>query len=250
MGAAVFGALFGPAVGAAAALAGRAPIFASLAGLSVVLAAWTFRIESIPPERPSAAAVARALRNGRFVAGLALMGLPALLFGVLSTLAPLHLAAAGWGAAAIGAVWLVGAGFESVLPPLVGRLLDRRGTLLPVQAALASAAAVSVALAVGPRPLAYVPLIVVAAAAYGALFTPAFALIAAGAEGSRLPQGMAFGLMNAAWASGALLGPAAGGAVAAATGDVVPFLVAAGLCLAAFAAALRRSSREAAIAVD
>ena len=49
------------------------------------------------------------------------------------------------------------------------------------------------------------------AAAYGILFTPAFALIADGAERASLPQGMAFGLMNAAWASGALVGPAAGG---------------------------------------
>src|SRR5438270_3918205 len=42
MGAAVFGALFGPAVGAAAALLGRGLVFTALAGLAVVLAAWTF----------------------------------------------------------------------------------------------------------------------------------------------------------------------------------------------------------------
>ena len=244
MGAAVFGALFGPAVGAAAALAGRAPVFAALAGLAVVLGVWTLRIEPIPPERPSFAAVGRALRNGRFVGGLFLMMLPALLFGVLSTLAPLRLADAGWGAAAIGAVWLVGAGFESVLSPLVGRLLDRRGSLLPIRISLVAAAALSVGLAVGPRPLAYVPLIVVAAAAYGVLFTPAFALIAEGAERTGLPQGMAFGLMNAAWASGALLGPAAGGAVAAATGDLVPFVVSAGLCALALALVQGWSTRR------
>jgi MFS family permease len=244
MAAAVFGALFGPAVGAAAALAGRGPVFTGLAGLAVLLGIWTLRTEPIPPERPSAAAVGRALRNSRFLGGLFLMGLPSLLFGVLSTLAPLHLSEAGWGAAAIGAVWLVGAGFETVLSPLVGRLLDRRGTLLPITIALAASGVFSVGLAIGPRPLGYVPLIVVAAGAYGVLFTPAFALLADGAERTGLPQGMAFGLMNAAWASGALLGPAAGGAVAAATGDLVPYLVSAGLCGLGLVLARRWSSRR------
>jgi len=242
MGAAVFGSLFGPAVGALAALVGRGPVFAGLAGLAVVLAVGTFRIDPVPPDRPSAAAMARALRNRVFVGGLALMALPALLFGVLSTLAPLHLAAAGLGAAAIGAIWLVGAGVEAALSPLTGRFLDRRGVVLPIQVALAFGVAVSIGLALGPRPLGYVPLIVLAAGAYGVLFTPAFALIAEGAERSGLAQGMAFGLMNTAWALGALVGPAAGGAIAAASGDVAPFLISAALCGAAFVAARRAAT--------
>jgi predicted MFS family arabinose efflux permease len=240
MGAAVLGALFGPAVGAAAAFAGRGVVFTALAGLSVVLAAWTFRIEPVPPERPSAAAMARALRTPLFLGGLGLMALPALLFGVLSTLAPLHLSAAGWGAAGIGTVWLVGAGVEAGLSPLAGRVLDRRGATVPLQIVLAISVVVSVGLALGPRPLAYVPLVVVAAGAYGVLFTPAFILIADGAERSGLAQGMAFGLMNAAWALGALVGPAAGGATAAVSGDVAPFLVSAALCAATLAAVRRR----------
>ncbi len=240
MGAAVFGALFGPAVGAAAALVGREPVFVALAGLAVVLGAATFLIEPVPPERASAAAMARALRNRVFIGGMALMALPALLFGVLSTLAPLHLSAAGWGAAAIGAIWLVGAAFETVLSPLTGRFLDRRGVFRPIEIALAVGIAVSVALALAPQPLLYVPLVVLAAGAYGVLFTPAFALIADGAERSGLAQGMAFGLMNAAWALGALVGPAAGGAIAAASGDVAPFLISAALCGAALLAVRRR----------
>ena len=236
MGAAVFGALFGPVVGAAAALVGRDVVFTALAGLAVVLAVWTLRLDPIPPEVPSLSAMARALRNNVFVGGLVLMALPSFLFGVLSTLAPLHLSAAGWGAAAIGAVWLVGAALETVISPVAGRVLDRRGVLAPIQIALAAGVAVSVGLAVGPRPFAYVPLVIAAGGAYGALFTPAFALIAEGAERSRLAQGMAFGLMNAAWATGALIGPAAGGAVAEASGDVVPYLVSAGLCATALAA--------------
>jgi MFS family permease len=250
LGAAVFGAMFGPVVGAIAALIGRAAVFTALAGISVVLGAWTVRIDPIPPEPPSVSAVGRALRNRRFGAGLALMGLPALLWGVLSTLAPLRLADAGWGAAAIGGVWLVGAALETIVSPLTGRMLDRRGIMLPVRVSLWGAAAFSVGLAFSPRPLAYVPLLIAASGAYGALFTPAFALIAEGAEQSGLPQGMAFGLMNAAWATGALVGPAAGGAVAAASGDVVPFAVAAALCAVALAAVRRARHRTAAVAVE
>ena len=243
MGAAIFGALFGPVVGVVAAWLGRAPVFAALAGLAIVLGWWTLRLEPVPPEHPSTAAVARAMRNPVFRGGLALMALPALLFGVLATLAPLHLSAAGWGAAAIGAIWLFSAALETALSPLTGRLLDRRGASLPVQVALALGVAMSIGLALGPRPLLYVPLIVLAAGAYGVLFIPAFALIADGAERSGLPQGMAFGLMNAAWALGALLGPLAGGAIATASGDVAPFLVSAGLCAAAWMA-VRRARRR------
>jgi MFS family permease len=251
MGAAVFGALFGPVIGAAAALAGRTPIFAALAGLAVVLIAATLRLEPAPIEHPSAAAIGRALRDYRFAAGLGLIALASLLFGILSVLGPLRLSAAGWGAAAIGAVWLTGAALETVGSPLVGRLIDRRGKLLPVRVALVLGAALALGLAAGPQPLVYATLIVISAAAFGVLFTPAFVLIADGAEHVALPQGMAFGFMNAAWAIGAFVGPAAGGAIATATGDWIPFVLGAGLCAGAFALARPASDHVgAAVLVD
>src|SRR6266849_3617755 len=52
---------------AAGALIGRAAIFCALAGLALVLIAWTLRLESAPPgEEPSRAALARAFRNRQF----------------------------------------------------------------------------------------------------------------------------------------------------------------------------------------
>jgi MFS family permease len=164
------------------------------------------------------------------------MAIASLLAGVLSVLGPLHLAAVGWGATAIGGVWLISAGVEAVGSPLIGRLSDRRGAIRPVRAALGVGALVSVGLAFGGRPLVYAPLLLIASVAYGTLFTPAFALIADGADRVGLAQGLAFGLMNAAWAVGAVIGPAAGGAVAGATGDWVPFVLAAVLCAASLAA--------------
>jgi MFS family permease len=231
MGAAVFGALFGPVIGAAAALVGRVEIFCGLAGLSLVLAVWTLRLGSAPPaEAPSLVALRRALRNRELVGGLGLMAAPSLLFGILAVLGPLHLSRAGWGAAAIGGVWLLGAGLEAIQAPIVGRISDSRGPLVPVRAALVMGALVSVGLAAGGRPLFYAPLVVLAAIAYGVLFTPAFTLIADGADSAGLAQGMAFGLMSAAWATGAVAGPAAGGAIANATGDWIPFALGAAMC--------------------
>jgi MFS family permease len=235
MGAAVFGALFGPVVGAVADLVGRGPVFSALGVLSMGLVAMTLRIESAPPEHPSLTALLRALRSPRFAGGLAIMSLASLLVGILSVIAPLHLSGAGWSASAIGAVWLIGAAFETAQSPLIGRLSDRRGALFPVRWALAGSALTSAALIAGVAPLLYALLVMVASLAYGALFTPSFALIADGAEASGLAQGMAFGFMNAAWAMGAMVGPAAGGALATGTGDRTPLLVAAGVCLATLA---------------
>ncbi|HEV3046010.1 MAG TPA: MFS transporter [Solirubrobacteraceae bacterium] len=248
MGAAVFGALIGPVLGAAAALLGRDAVFSAVAGLAVVLAAATLRIQTRPPEQPSWAALARAGRNAEFAAGLALLALGALLFGVLSVLAPLHLTAAGWGPTAIGAVWLVGAAIETALSPLVGRISDRRGALAPVRPGLAAGAVVSLALILAVGPLPYALLVLAASTAYGVLFTPSFKLIADGADHAGLAQGMAFGMMNAAWALGAFLGPAAAGAIAGATGASVPLLLAALACAGALAATVLRARASARLA--
>jgi MFS family permease len=113
-----------------------------------------------------------------------------------------------------------------------------------VRVALAVGALVSFALATGARPLFYAPLIVVAAVAYGALFTPAFAMIADGADHTGLAQGMAFGLMSAAWAMGAAAGPAAGGAIANATGDWFPFVLGAVLCASILVVVRPRTAPE------
>ncbi len=113
---------------------------------------------------------------------------------------------------------------------------------------------VSLALATDASPAIYVPLMVLAGMAYGALFTPSFSLVSEGAESAGLAQGMAFGLMNASWAVGAMAGPAIAGAIASATGDTTPFVLAAvGCALAAWlfsrraAAAQRPASIEAGI---
>ncbi|HEY0516344.1 MAG TPA: MFS transporter [Solirubrobacteraceae bacterium] len=242
MGAAVFGALFGPVVGAAAVAAGRDTIFSSLAVLSVVLAAMTLRLQTVPGQPASAAMLPPALSNRAFARGLGLLALASLLSAILSVLGSLHLARAGWGAGAIGLVWLVGAALEGVQAPAVGRLSDRLGPLRPARAGLAAGAVISLALATEPGPALYAPLVVLASAGYGLLFTPAFTLIAEGAEQAGLAQALAFGTMNAAWAVGAMVGPAAAGVIANATGDWIPFLLGALVCVVTLTASRERSA--------
>jgi MFS family permease len=241
MGAAVLGALLGPVAGAAASLLGRGWVFTALAALDGVLALLTLRIASHPPERFSAARLRRAAREPAFASGVGLLGLGALLFGVLDVLAPLRLAGSGWAPVAIGAVFLIAAAIEAGQAPYVGRLSDRRGPLMPVRYALAVGVPASLALMLGVPVLLYALLVVVASLAYGVVFTPAFALIADGADRAGLAQGLAFGMMNAAWAVGAMAGPAAAGALAGLAGEDLPLALAAGACAGALALCAREA---------
>src|SRR5207245_5894574 len=107
-GAAVVGALFGPVLGAVASFAGTGPTFGAVAGIALVLAGVAAASRAPTPERPQPVSViAHALRVRRIQIGVWLCLLPALLFGTLSVLAPLRLSHLGWGAAAVGATYLV-----------------------------------------------------------------------------------------------------------------------------------------------
>ncbi len=227
MSAAVVGELLGPIVGVAAGALGRATVFTGLSVLAVILALVTVRIDTDSTAEAVEVSLKSALTARRFTSGLAVLAVASMLVGVLSVLAPLHLAASGWGAAAIGATFLLGAGFEASAGPTIGRLSDMRGATTLARVALIASVPVSLALATSASPAIYAPLVVLAAVSYGGLFTPAFSLVSEGAESAGLAQGMAFGLLNAAWAIGAMVGPAAAGAIAGATGDAVPFVLAA-----------------------
>jgi DHA1 family inner membrane transport protein len=233
MSAAVVGELLGPVLGVAAVAIGRTTVFAGLAGLALILAVLTVQIDATSTVESVSVTLRRALRAQRFTSGLVLLAIGSMLFGVLSVLAPLHLAAAGWSAVAIGGTWLVASAFEAFESPFIGRLSDTRGAMTPARLALLASVPVSLALATGASPIIYAPLVVLAGMAYGALFTPSFSLVSEGAESAGLAQGMGFGLMNAAWAVGAMIGPAAAGTIAGATGDAIPFVLAAAGCVAA-----------------
>lgn len=243
-GAAIFGAILGPAFGGVAELVGTRLAFTAVALATLLFAALAAFAEYARPEHASLAGLSRAFRDPRFVGGLWLNMLPAMLFGLLIVLTPLALDDAGWSTFAIAAVFF-GAGLvEVVLNPLLGRVTDRVGRLLPIRTALAASVVVAFALAASSEAAIIALLVCAAGISFGSLYTPSMSLTSHRAESAGLAQGLAFGVMNTAWALGELVGPSAGGALADAQGDAAPYAVGAVLCALTLVATYRVAGRE------
>ena len=243
LGTAIVGALFGPVLGGLASLAGTAAIFGSVGGAALLLAV----AAAAAPPAPTAPAppmrtIRSAVRSRPVAAGIWLVALPALYFGTQSVLAPLRLSALGLGALGIAVVYVVSAGLEAAVNPIVGRFSDRRGRRLPITVALAG---VGLAAALLPWPDHRVLLAVVlvaGAVGAGAMWTPAMSLVTDASEARGVPPAFSFALINLAWAPGQALGSSAGGALADLTGDALPYLLLAGLCLLTLGALWRSGS--------
>jgi MFS family permease len=139
-------------------------------------------------------------------------------------------------------VWLGVAALEAAVSPIVGRLSDRRGRLVPVMGSLAGC---SLLYALLPLPRSLGPLIVLvllAGPVIGVLWAPASAMLSDGADAVGLHQGFAFALLNLGWALGQVAGSGGGGALAQATGDAVPYLVLACVCAGTLAGLTRLRS--------
>jgi predicted MFS family arabinose efflux permease len=233
LGAAVVGALVGPVIGAVASHVGTGPAFsaAAVAGVLLMVAAFTVPAPATIEKPQGLRAAWPALREPHVSAGMWLTGLAGIAFGVLDVLAPLRLSYLGVGATLIGVTFLLSAGIESGLAPLAGRLSDRRGPLVPVRIALGAAVVVSLLAPVVAPATVLILLLIVGMPAFGALFTPAMAMLSSAAQRMDLNQGLAFGMCNLAWAAGQGLAASAGGAIAQATTDFVPYSLLAAACL-------------------
>jgi MFS family permease len=236
----VLGAILGPMLGAFAQIVGIRAGFAVIGVVALALGAAALLQARPPVERVERGAFRRAVADPAFVAGLWLNTLPALCFGVLDVLAPLALHAGGYGAVGIATVFLVAGLIETALNPLLGRLSDRRGRLLPIRWALSASIGVGILLAFAQAPLLIAGLAVAAAVSFGGFYTPGIALVSDRAELAGLAQGLAFGVMNTAWAIGALVGPTIGGGLADAFGDAAPYLLCSLLCTVTLIAVVRR----------
>ncbi len=161
-----------------------------------------------------------------------MVALPAVASGLLNVLGPLRLHRFGAGAAAIGAVFLVAAVAEGTISPLLGRVSDRRGRLVPLRFGLLAATGLMLCFTL-PRSAALLGVVMVAvSAALGAFWAPAMAMLSDAAEVRSLDQGLAAALINLAWAGGQIAGSGVGGALAKAAGDGVPIAALVAMCAA------------------
>jgi predicted MFS family arabinose efflux permease len=248
MAAAVAGALLGPGVGAAASAFGRAAVFGGLAGLAIVLAAWA---ALLPPPAQGESQPMRlllsALRSRRVVAAMWLLMLPALLYGTIGTLGPLQLDEVGWGTLGIAVTFIVAAGIEALINPVIGRWSDRSGRLAPIRFGLLASIVGSLTVPWVQERLALSVVVIAASVSFGLFWAPATALLSDGFETVGIEAALGFTLMNFAWAPGHIVGSAVGGGIADLGGDVAAYGFAALLCLTTVLA-LRRSERQAALA--
>jgi MFS family permease len=233
LAAAIAGALLGPLAGVVANQVGTGPTFSGAAVAGAGLMVLAFLVPDPHASVPQGLRAAwPALRDRQVSTGMWLTMLAGLAFGVVDVLAPLRLASLGATAIVIGGTFLAAAAIEASLSPLAGRLSDRRGPLTPVQLSLVVAVTVSLlAPLLAPAPW-LVALLIVGLPSFGTLYTPAMALLSAGADRLQLNQGIAFGLANLAWATGQGVASAASGVLAQATGDFLPYSLLACACLA------------------
>jgi MFS family permease len=245
LGAAIGGALLGPVLGAAAAALGMRPVFGAVAAIAIGLGLAAATCQGGQAVSEPGTSLRRTVAAPRVRAGLWLVALPGLAFGVLDVLVPLRLDDLGAGEAAVAATFLASAAIEGGVSPIVGRVADRRGSMVPIRIGLMGATVIVLIVPLPGVAVLCAALMVAATAAFGAFWAPAMALLSEAAERVGADQGLAFGLVNLAWAVGMVGGAAGGGTLAKATSDTLCYVVLAGLCAATLLVITRRRSTRA-----
>lgn len=232
LSAAVFGALLGPVLGSVAAAVGVFPAFTAVAVAGLLIAVWA-AFEPAPDlvEQQSLLGALRTVWQPRLMTGLWFIALSPLIFSALAVLVPLELNRLGWGAAAVGAVFLTSAAFEAVVHPLLGRWSDRTSYRPPILAGLLISIGILAVLPFAGSPWLLAGLVVLAAGAFNATLVPGTALFSRGTEKAGMDQAIAFAITNFAWATGYAVGAPLGGALADLGGDALSYLVLAVVCL-------------------
>jgi MFS family permease len=227
LGAAIFGTLLGPVLGTLAVAAGTRIVFVCVGGVSLALTVWTLAHPEPPPATLGAGAPLRSLARSRpLLLGFWLILLEACTIGALNTLLPLRLSHFGASGVAIGLTFVLASLFSALLAPAVGRVVDQRGTMLPLAAGLGVA---GVLMALLPLPGSALLLGVLTVVTLGGPLTvsttPAMSLMTDAVD--QLGAALAFGtmLLNLAWAIGETIGAPAAASLSHVTSDAVPLAV-------------------------
>jgi predicted MFS family arabinose efflux permease len=244
MAAATGGALMGPVLGAVARWIGTGVTFG---GVGVIAALMLVAVLGFPGREPRAERIAGSLREAVrqpvVARGLWLVACAALLFGTLNVLLPLRIDRAGGSAAVIAVVWVLTAGFESIVNPVSGRHADRHGWTGIARLGLVGGALVAVGAGASTALVALVIVGLASGPVIGVLWTPGLVLLGQGSDDAGFDHTYAFALMNLAWAAAQTVATAGGGALAHATTDIVPLLVVASVAVVTAAAMTRTRAR-------
>jgi MFS transporter, DHA1 family, solute carrier family 18 (vesicular amine transporter), member 1/2 len=238
------GALLGPVVigPLSSALGIRAPfvLLAGVAAVLTVMAALPPDIKAAPEQHVGVLDTFRIAARSRLMAcAVLVMSLVAVMSGLVETLVPLQLGAAGYSAAAISLVLGLAGIAAAGTQVAVSRVYDRVGGLRVAAASIAAMSVVLAVLAVPESAVAVAAIYVLGTPAISGQYAVAFPLAAAGADGVGLPHGMVLGAMNVCWGFGFFVGPVAGAAIAQASSDRLTYILAA--CVTAFALPLLRA---------
>jgi MFS family permease len=242
---AIFGTVAGPVVGTLAVAVGTRTMFACVGAVSFGLTLWTLGFPEPATEALGGGAPLRALLlSRRFMLGFWVVLLVACTIGATNTLVPLRMSRFGASGVEIGITFVVASVLSVLLTPWTGRLVDRRGTVVPLCVGLATSALL---LALLPVPQAALPLAVLTVVALGGPLIgaamPAMSLMTDAVE--RIGTALAFGtmLLNLAWGIGETVGAPAAAGLSRATSDAVPLLLVAGAMLLTLGPVLARSRR-------
>jgi MFS family permease len=252
LGVAVAGSLLGPAIGALAESIGTEAVFSSVLVVTMILSLIALRLpEPRRGEPQSLREVGQAITNPSVLWATWYVAAPSAMFGVVEVLGPLRIDELGGSAGLVAAGFTAGAVLEATLAPVVGRLSDRVGRFRPYALGMLISAPAVALLPVGAALWGVFAVLIVISLGAGLCFAPAMAMLSDSAEATRLHQGFAAGLINAAWAAGQVVGGIGGGAAAGTAGDALPCVIAAALLVVTVAAAARptgiRGRREARI---
>lgn len=247
LAAAIFGILLGPVIGAIATVVGPEAVFS---GVGVIATGLAVRVYSTagapPPATPRLGEVARSILSRPLLLAFWLVVLPSMLSGALDVLVPLRLDDLGASGLAVGAAFLVAAGAEVFVSPVIGRFSDRRGRIAPIRAGLIASALAAVVLPLPGSVVAVALALVLTVLAMSLIWTPAMALLSDDAEAAGLDLAFATALVSLAWAGGQVLGGSAGPSIAEASSDATSYGLIAALFAITLALLAARAPRPAA----